>query len=165
MESVAQLKFQYYPPTQISHYVMATQVSHLPDVPAKTTSCPFCTKVFKRIVNHLPHCNGRDYSQFLTQKTLKKREPRSGEKARCPKCSKTFSRLETHLRTSATCKKIDSQPLLANSTLSTLPIPPQSPLPQAQDAMFFTPPNPNSAPTAPATTDSGPIPTQRPKNT
>ena len=153
----------------------------LPDDPTKKiTSCPFCTKVFKRVGNHLPHCkqrNGRDYSQFLTQKTLKKREPRSGKKARCPKCSKTFSRLD---RDSS-----EDKCNMQEDRLSTPPPPPPlltphsahclfplstSPPSQAKGAMFFTPQNPNSPPTAPAITNSGPthpkaLPTQRPKST
>ena len=72
-------------------------------------TCPFCSKSgFKRLGHHLPHCperNGRDYTEFLSKKTLyNKNRANSCKTNFCPKCHKRFYRLDTHLRTSATCK-------------------------------------------------------------
>ena len=69
-------------------------------------SCPFCNSLFKRLGNHRQHCpqrNGRDYSCYLSQKTIDKRASHSKNKP-CPHCGKQFSRLDTHLKNSAQCK-------------------------------------------------------------
>ena len=73
-----------------------------------TTSnpCPFFEKGFVRLGNHLKHCpqrQGRDYEQFLSQKTLLKKQKRQ-KKESCPKCGKLFERLDTHLRNRAICR-------------------------------------------------------------
>ena len=68
---------------------------------------PFCSKAFRRVGNHLPHCKGRngaDYSCYLSQTTLNKRGGSSLRK--CPKCNRLFKRLDTHLHHSAVCKTI-----------------------------------------------------------
>ena len=68
--------------------------------------CPFCSTAFKRLGNHLPHCQerkGRDYSSLLSEKTLQKKKKTSSKKT-CPTCGKLFTRLDTHLRISASCK-------------------------------------------------------------
>ena len=62
-----------------------------------TISCPFCNIYFRSIGNHLRHYkyrNGRDYSQYLTPKTLAKRSQKR-KKVLCPKCKKLFVRLST----------------------------------------------------------------------
>ena len=67
--------------------------------------CPFCSTAFKRLGNHLPHCQerkGRDYSSLLSEKNLQKKKTSS--KKTCPTCGKLFTRLDTHLRISASCK-------------------------------------------------------------
>ena len=79
---------------------------HIPPHPtmesARTKSlkcCPFCNTSFKKLGNHLPHCQerkGRAYSSLLSEKTLRKKNRTSGKKA-CPTCGKCFSRLNTHL--------------------------------------------------------------------
>ena len=59
-----------------------------------------------KTLKHCPQRQGRDYEQFLSQKTLlrrKKKEP-------CPKCGKLFERLDTHLHNSAICKTIQKPP-------------------------------------------------------
>ena len=85
------------------------------------STCPFCAKTgFKRLGNHLPHChqrNGRDYSSYLSDKTLKNSQPNSCKFKFCDKCHKRFSRLDTHLRTSATCRSVAS-PVSLPSSLS-----------------------------------------------
>ena len=68
--------------------------------------CPFCSRHFKRLGNHLPSCHerdGRDYSSYLSHKTLHKRI--TTKKQLCPSCGKGMKRLDTHLRVSARCKQ------------------------------------------------------------
>ena len=73
-------------------------------------TCPFCYQEgFKKLGNHLYQCKermGRDYSGYLSAKTLTKRAAVSHKF--CPKCHKQFKRLDTHLRLSATCKDLSS---------------------------------------------------------
>ena len=68
-------------------------------------NCPFCDKAYKKLGNHLANCpkrEGKDYSIFMSNKTLRKYN--SKKSTYCPYCSKKFARLDTHLRVSATCK-------------------------------------------------------------
>ena len=68
---------------------------------------------FKHLGNHLPHCkerNGRDYTPFLSQKTLTKKAKSNSWKMFCPTCHKRFARLDTHLRNNAMCKAIPPTP-------------------------------------------------------
>ena len=63
--------------------------------------CPYCSKCFKALGNHLPHCSmreGRHYSEFLSYKTLKKQA--GSRKQQCPCCG----RLQKRLCCSAHCK-------------------------------------------------------------
>ena len=81
--------------------------------------CPFCQKVFKGLGNHLSRCKerqGRDYTPFLSGKTLAKRTNRAAVKETCPHCFRQFRRLDTHLRRNAFCKRVESQPLQAEET-------------------------------------------------
>ena len=76
-------------------------------------SCPFCHKAcFKRLGNHLPRCperNGQSYTQYLSKKTQQDKErARSGKSSVCPRCHRRFRRLDTHLRTSASCRLVNS---------------------------------------------------------
>ena len=75
------------------------------------TPCPFCGKLFARVGSHLAHCTerqGRDYSVYLAEKTLKNKS-KSSRKS-CPKCHRMFLRLDTHLKNSATCKSVSDDP-------------------------------------------------------
>ena len=79
--------------------------------------CPFCGQFFQGLGNHLQHCKdrqGRDYSQYLSKKTLQKKTRK--RKELCPKCQKSFLRLETHLKNSASCRSI-SPPAINCETL------------------------------------------------
>ena len=79
---------------------------------ANLKSCPFCKSSFKKLGCHLPKCRmreGKDYSSYLSKKTLDKRKSENKpKKARCPKCQKFFIRLETHLRKNSFCMEISS---------------------------------------------------------
>ena len=69
--------------------------------------CPFCGQYFQGLGNHLQHCKdrqGRDYSQYLSQKILQKKTRK--KKEICPKCQKAFLRLDTHLKNSTFCRTI-----------------------------------------------------------
>lgn len=83
-------------------------------------TCPFCSKPFRRVGNHLPHCksrNGADYSCFLAKKTTNKRL--SASRKKCSKCNRTFKRLDTHLRNSAMCRIVsDPRPASFSSVSS-----------------------------------------------
>ena len=71
--------------------------------------CPFCQKQFVGLGNHLSRCKerqGRDYSIYLSAKTLAKRAGRVTSNTICPHCHKQFRRLDTHLQRNATCKII-----------------------------------------------------------
>ena len=75
------------------------------------TPCPFCGKLFARVGSHLAHCTerqGRDYSVYLAEKTLKNKS-KSSRKS-CPKYHRMFLRLDTHLKNSATCKSVSDDP-------------------------------------------------------
>ena len=75
--------------------------------PVILPACPFCHKsAFKRLGSHLPHCperNGRDYSSFLSEKTIAKRREQSCKQF-CPRCHKKFITFDSHLKRSATCR-------------------------------------------------------------
>ena len=76
------------------------------DVETSLTPCPFCEQVYKGLGSHLRHCSRRDkrdYSMYLSQKTLKKKRP--NRSTSCPSCGKQFVRLDVHLRTSGSCKQ------------------------------------------------------------
>ena len=138
---------------------MATESS----AKGNATPCPFCNTLFKRVGNHLPYCkqrDGRDYSQYLAPKTLKKRS-QSPKNAKCPKCDKYFMRLDSHLRISASCKSIpppSTHPV--HSTPRPCVTPSQGYLhqPTSEVAMFFTPHNSNFTDSVSAneTTDNSP---------
>ena len=89
---------------------------------AATFKCPFCGKGgYKKLGNHLPSCkerNGRDYSIYLSSKSLKKKAS-SLSKVKCkfcPRCHKRFQRIDTHLRNSAVCRSIPQEvPVEASS--------------------------------------------------
>ena len=69
--------------------------------------CPFCDKLFTRVGSHLAHCperQGRDYSAYLAEKTLKNKSKTTRKS--CPKCHRMFVRLDTHFKNSATCKSV-----------------------------------------------------------
>ena len=71
--------------------------------------CPFCEKQFVGLGNHLPRCKerqGRDYSIYLSDRTLAKRLGTATSNKICPHCHKRFRRLDTHLQRNATCKRI-----------------------------------------------------------
>ena len=91
-------------------------------LPQSSSSCPFCSKPFLRIGNHLLHCqarNGADYSIYLSQKTLRKKlrpTATSSIRQKCPKCQKLFKCLDTHLSRSAICR---TQVAVSSETLST----------------------------------------------
>ena len=105
------------------------------------STCPFCNKAdFKRLGNHLPHCkerNGRDYTPFLSQKTLNKKAKSSSCKMFCPRCHKRFARLDTHLRNSAMCKAIPPTPCVELDAAPTQGV--------GGDAIFSTAADSNSA--------------------
>ena len=79
----------------------------LDDSQSSSQNCyPFRQCSFKRVGNHLPRCpqrDGRDYTIYLSQKTLNNRAGTSKKKP-CPSCGKLFIRLDTHLKNSAICK-------------------------------------------------------------
>lgn len=84
---------------------MATTTA-IPAIPA-TNNCPFCNKPFQKVGNHLPHCKergGRDYSMFLSKKTLDNKRGTRSRKP-CPQCNRLFVRLDTHLRNNSSCRK------------------------------------------------------------
>ena len=116
------------------------------------TACPFCEKSFKRHGNHLAYCKerqGRDYSAYLSKKTLDKRSTSS--KRSCPKCHRMFLRLDTHLKNGATCRNI-TQPL-ESGLMASVPDPPTSHLPSSQHAPSIATPETPTTPT--------PTPTQQ----
>ena len=86
-----------------------------PPAPA-LSDCPFCGKQFKAVGNHLPRCkerDGRDYSSYLSKKTLYNKAKAGSSRKSCPKCHRWFLRLDTHLKNSPFCKSVqqsDSQP-------------------------------------------------------
>ena len=81
-----------------------------------TKSCPFCNTSFQKLGNHLPHCpkrSGKDYSCYLSQKTIDKQKSKPRRKP-CPHCGKQFLRLDTHLRSNVRCQSLP----LSTSTLA-----------------------------------------------
>ena len=75
--------------------------------------------------NHLSRCKerqGRDYSIYLSAKTLAKRAGRVTSNTVCPHCHKQFRRLDTHLQRNATCKRIavSSQSTMQGSVSSAI---------------------------------------------
>lgn len=99
------------------------------------STCPFCQRSnLKRLGNHLPYCkerNGRDYSSFLSKKTLAKKTRSSCKSHSCPKCHKRFSRLDTHLRISATCRSVSGN---EDSSMEVTPAPSSSSPSQLQSS-------------------------------
>ena len=85
------------------------------DVTVPISKCPFCRKSgFKKLGNHLPYCkdrNGRDYSKYLSNKTLEKkaRSTSKNNSSFCPRCHKRFQRVDTHLKNSAVCRSIPQE--------------------------------------------------------
>ena len=78
-----------------------------------TSVCPFCGKDgFKRLGYHPPQCkerNGRDYSIYLSKRTLEKKASslRGAVRSKfCPRCHKQFQRLDTHLKRNSVCRFI-----------------------------------------------------------
>ena len=75
--------------------------------------CPFCNIPFKRLGNHLRHCSqrsGQDYTPYLSQKTLKKRQKPQPPQQQCQQCGRWWKRLDTHLRQSARCRLQETRP-------------------------------------------------------
>ena len=69
--------------------------------------CPFCAKAYKGLGNHLSKCkerNGRDYSAYLSRKTLDKKTKTKRVRRSCPKCHNMFLRIDTHLSKNPFCK-------------------------------------------------------------
>ena len=107
-------------PSSFSHLSAMSSLQEVhSEQAAAARKCPFSDKTgFKSIGCHLPHCqkrNGRDYSMYLSAKTLSKKTAASHKF--CPKCHKRF----THLRTSATCKNIPSVPPIPAVTQTNYP--------------------------------------------
>lgn len=74
-------------------------------------SCPFCAREFKSLGNHLPKCkerHDRDYSSYLSKKTLDRKAKTGSSRRSCPKCHKKFLRLDTHLKNNPFCKSIET---------------------------------------------------------
>ena len=75
------------------------------------TACPFCGNPYKKLGNHLPRCkqrDNRDYSAYLSKKTLDKRNSK-GKSGFCPKCNRKFLRLDTHMKSNPYCKTMQDQ--------------------------------------------------------
>ena len=82
--------------------------------PKVSKECPFCGQYFQCLGNHLQHCKdrqGRDYSQYLSQKTLEKATKKT--RKMCPRCHKSFLRLDTHMKNSASCRTFPSLSTMA----------------------------------------------------
>ena len=97
-------------------------------------SCPFCNSLIKRLGNHLQHCpqrNGRDYSCYLSQKTIDKRASHPKKKP-CPHCGKHSSRLDTHLKNRAQCTSSAPVP---SAPVPSAPVPPLATNDQLQDSL------------------------------
>ena len=87
-----------------------------PNHPSQDLSaCPFCDREFRRLGNHLPKCKERDYSVYLSKKTLDKKAKKGSSRRYCPKCHKQFLRLDSHLKRSPYCKSIDCSTDLPSS--------------------------------------------------
>lgn len=92
--------------------------------------CLFCHSGFKRLSCHLPHYKqrqGRDYTAYLSKKTLYNRAKtgKTGSSKRpCPKCKKLFVRLDNHLRNNPFCKdfteKQEAEMLECSTTTTTI---------------------------------------------
>ena len=144
--TVALLPFEFLP-CFISHTSMAAILS-TPGSAGSTVShstCPFCHRSgVRRLGNHLPCCperNGRDYFDFLSDKTkANKMRPNSCKSILCPRYHKKFSRLDTHLRNSASCRDVSaaepgpSAPLLVTSVGNSTTCPPPAAGPLLQSA-------------------------------
>ena len=115
---------------------MSTEQSNSDSVVGKST-CPYCEKNgFKRLGTHLPYCsqrNGRDYTSFLSTKTLAKKASADSCKTKfCPRCHKRFSRIDTHQRNSSTCRVIPQKDDSPAPTATLVQLPCQ------QDSEFST---------------------------
>ena len=91
-----------------------------PNQPTSTAlpACPFCCRQFKSLGNHISKCkerNGRDYSSYLSQKTLEKKAKTTSSRRSCPRCHKRFLRLDTHLRNNPFCKPVSQDEMLYSS--------------------------------------------------
>ena len=94
-----------------------TQLNQPPD-PA-LTSCPFCAREFKSLGNHLPKCkerHDRDYSSYLSKKTLDRKAKTGSSRKSCPKCHKKFLRLDTHLKNNPFCKSIETSQISSQTS-------------------------------------------------
>ena len=136
-----------------SSTMSSPQHQQLPRQPTATGECPFCGKRgFKSLGRHLPRCaerDGRDYSMYLSDKTINKKTAIVPKY--CPKCHKRFRRLDTHLRVSATCHQFS--PLAPPSS----DIQPQHPQTEEPDQAAIL----NFPPAQAAILDSAP--SQRPR--
>ena len=102
--------------------------------------------MYRKVGNHLPHCkerNGRDYSQHLAPKTLKKKA-QSLKKTKCPKCDKLFVRLDVHLRKNVSCRSISSKPSLPSRPVHSHSLPHSRPTQPSSEAAIFSSINSNS---------------------
>ena len=109
-----------------------------PKVPT-LKSCPFCSKCFIRLGNHLPHCHERGdqpYTQFLAKQYSGK-----AQKKKCPRCGISFKRLDTHLRNSASCRlsslagSVPRQSSLASSVPQRCKVSTQQAVPPARETI------------------------------
>ena len=106
---------------------MASRDNQSPD-PA-LTSCPFCAREFKSLGNHLPKCkerHDRDYSSYLSKKTLDRKAKTGNSRKSCPKCHKKFLRLDTHLKNNPFCKSTEPpqiSPLTSPCNIQDQPLP------------------------------------------
>lgn len=135
----------------------------------ETTACPFCGNLYKKLGNHLPRCkkrDNRDYSAYLSKKTLDKRNSKGRSKF-CPKCHRKFLRLDTHMKRNPHCKTVQDQttepqivpehgmddstvPEMQESTLGQSVSPPQS---RSEPNSVFSTPSINLSFNLPTTTD------------
>ena len=112
---------------------MASKDNQLNQPDPALTSCPFCTREFKSLGNHLPKCkerHDRDYSSYLSKKTLDRKAKTGNSRKSCPKCHKKFLRLDTHLKNNPFCKSIEPHQISPWTSLCNIqdqPIPSNNP--------------------------------------
>ena len=95
-----------------------------------TRECPFCGQMFRGLGNHLPMCKergDRDYSMYLSKKTLENRARGDSSRKTCPKCHKNFLRLDTHIKNSPFCKSTEKPSASLTPEPTTYPVPTESP--------------------------------------
>lgn len=137
------------------------QLNQPPD-PA-LTSCPFCAREFKSLGNHLPKCkerHDRDYSSYLSKKTLDRKAKTGNSRKSCPKCHKKFLRLDTHLKNNPFCKSTEPHQTSPQTSLCNIqdqPMPSNNPSnnPDEPTSCSLSEPTSDSA-----TSDIPNIPTQ-----